>query len=76
MNQSLHRHRISFSSLMENEPARNTSGSEKEIQHVKTVNTGANPTAEWLSSHAALRRPRASLVRILGTDMAPFIKPC
>ena len=30
--------------------------------------------AEWLSSHAALRRPRVSPVRILGTDMALLIR--
>ena len=29
--------------------------------------------AEWLSSHIPLRQPRVSLVRILGTDMAPLI---
>ena len=33
------------------------------------------PVAKWLSSHALLLRPRVSLVRILGADMTPFIKP-
>ena len=32
--------------------------------------------AEWLSSRALLLRPRDSPVRILGTDMAPLIRPC
>ena len=31
--------------------------------------------AEWLSSHAPLRRPRVSPVQILDTDMAPLIRP-
>ena len=37
---------------------------------------GAGPMAEWLSSLALLRWPRVSLVRILGGDKAPLIKPC
>ena len=37
---------------------------------------GADPMAEWLSSHALLQWPRVSLVQILGVDMAPLIKPC
>uniref|UniRef100_A0A9L0IEY9 Proteasome subunit beta type-4 n=1 Tax=Equus asinus TaxID=9793 RepID=A0A9L0IEY9_EQUAS len=37
---------------------------------------GPAPMAEWLSSCAALQRPRVSLVQILGADMAPLIKPC
>ena len=36
----------------------------------------AGPVAKWLSSHAPLRQPGVSLVRILGADEAPFIKPC
>ena len=32
--------------------------------------------AEWLSSHTLLQWPRVSPVQILGTDMAPLIKPC
>ena len=39
----------------------------------KTI--GADPVAEWLSLHVLLQRPRVSLVRILGTDMTPLIKP-
>ena len=31
--------------------------------------------AKWLSSHAPLQQPRVSQVQILGTDMAPLIKP-
>ena len=37
---------------------------------------GAGPVAEWLSSRVPLRRPRVSLVRILGADMAPLVRPC
>ena len=37
---------------------------------------GAGPVAQWLSSRAPLQRPRVSWVWILGTDMAPLIKPC
>ena len=37
---------------------------------------GAGPVAEWLSSRTPLQQPRALPVRILGTDMAPLIKPC
>ena len=37
---------------------------------------GASPVAKWLSSRTPLRRPRVSPVRILGTDMAPLIRPC
>ena len=35
----------------------------------------AGPVAEWFSSSAPLQRPRVTPVRILGTDMAPLIKP-
>ena len=42
---------------------------------VKMISSGAGPVAEWLSSCTPLRRPRVSLVRILGTDMAPLIRP-
>ena len=42
----------------------------------KKHNPGAGPVADWLSSLALLQRPRVSLVRILGADMAPLIKPC
>ena len=38
--------------------------------------SGGLTLAEWLSSPALLRRPRVSLVRILGTDMAPLVRPC
>ena len=41
-----------------------------------TINVGASPMAEWSSSYAPLQQPRVSLVRILGTDVAPLIKPC
>ena len=37
---------------------------------------GRGPVAEWLSSCAPLRWPRVLPVQILGTDLAPFIKPC
>ena len=37
---------------------------------------GASPVARWLSLHAPLRQPKISLVRILGVDMAPLVKPC
>ena len=37
---------------------------------------GAGPLAKWLSLHAGLQRPRASLVQILGADMAPLVRPC
>ena len=40
------------------------------------IGIGASPAAQWLSSCAPLRRPRVSPVWILGTDMAPLIKPC
>ena len=36
---------------------------------------GAGPVAEWLSSRALLGWPRVSLVQILGTDMAPLVRP-
>ena len=36
---------------------------------------GVSPVAEWLSFCALLRWLRVSLVQILGTDMAPLIKP-
>ena len=37
---------------------------------------GASPVAEWLRSHALLRRPGVSPDRILGTDMVPLVGPC
>ena len=37
---------------------------------------GASPVAEWLSSCALLRWPRALPVWILGGDMAPLFRPC
>ena len=37
---------------------------------------GAGPVAAWLSSRAPLWQPRVSLVWILGSDMAPLIRPC
>ena len=40
------------------------------------LNLGAGPVAEWLNSRALLPRPRVSPVRILGTEMAPLIRPC
>ena len=36
----------------------------------------AGPVAEWLSSCAPFLRPRVSLVRILGADMALLVRPC
>ena len=47
------------------------------IEHcLKKIMCGAGPVAKWLSSHAPLRRSRVSPVWILGTDMAPLIRPC
>ena len=43
---------------------------------IKITIIGASPVAEWLSSCAPLRQPRVSPVRILGANMAPFIRPC
>ena len=40
--------------------------------NVKYKYAGAGSVAEWLSSHVPLQRPR---VRILGTDMAPLVRP-
>ena len=37
---------------------------------------GAGPVAEWLSWRALLPWSRVSLVRILGVDVAPLIRPC
>ena len=37
--------------------------------------SGAGPVAKWLSSRRPLQRPRVSLVRILGVDVAPLIMP-
>ena len=42
----------------------------------KRKKSGAGHVAEWLSSRTLLQRPRVSLVRILGADMAPLIRPC
>ena len=39
-------------------------------------NVGAGPVAEWLSLRTLLWWPRVSLVRILGADMEPLIRPC
>ena len=46
------------------------------VPHYKVEIMGAGPVAKWLSSRAPLRRSRVLLVRILGTEMAPLIKPC
>ena len=43
---------------------------------LKSIDEGASLLAEWLSSRAPLQRPRVLLVRILGADMAPLIRPC
>ena len=40
------------------------------------INYGAGPVTLWLSSRALLRRPGVSLVRILGPDVAPLVRPC
>ena len=37
---------------------------------------GAGPVARWLSSHTPLWQPRVSPVWILGTELAPLVKPC
>ena len=41
----------------------------------KLRNQGAGPVAEWLSSRAPFQQPRVLLVQILGTNMAPLIRP-
>ena len=46
------------------------------LQHLESGVYGDGPVAERLSSCTLLRWPRVSLVRILGTDMAPLIRPC
>ena len=46
------------------------------IHLLKTIPVGVGPMAEWLSLRAPLWWPGISLVRILGVDMAPLIKPC
>ena len=46
------------------------------VEPALKLQAGAGPVAKWLSLHAPLRQPRVSLVRILGVDMAPLIKPC
>ena len=43
--------------------------------YFKTNSFQAGPVAEWLSLRTLLRRPRVSLVWILGEDMAPLIRP-
>ena len=56
---------------------RNEPGSWKSVpQHMQKEAGRAGPVAEWLSSHTPLWWSRVSLVRILGVDMAPLIKPC
>ena len=45
------------------------------IMNFKNLALGAGPMAEWLSSCTPLWRPRVSLVRILGVDMALLIRP-
>src|SRR3712207_8203609 len=42
----------------------------------KKSTDGGSPVAEWLSSHAPLRRPRVLPVQIPGTDTAPLVGPC
>ena len=37
---------------------------------------GAAPLAKWLSSYIPLWWPRILLVRILGADIALFVRPC
>ena len=43
--------------------------------YIFKIKLGASPVAEGLSSRAPLRRPRVSLVRILGADMAQLVRP-
>ena len=52
-----------------------SSRAELEFLTKQKVNLGAGPMAEWLSLRAPLRRPRVLLVRILGVDMAPLVRP-
>ena len=42
----------------------------------KRHTSGAGLVAEWLSLRTLLPWPRVLLVRILGSDLAPLIKPC
>ena len=43
---------------------------------IKIIFNGGWPLAEWLSLRALLQQPRVLQVQILGTDVAPIIKPC
>ena len=45
------------------------------IPQQKNMVPGAGPMAEWWSPNAPLWWPRVSLVRILGADMAPLVRP-
>ena len=45
------------------------------VGNFRRLDGGAGPVAEWLSSCALLRRPRVSLVQILGADMVPLLRP-
>ena len=36
---------------------------------------GVSPVAQWISSRTLLQQPRISLVRILGSDMTPLVRP-
>ena len=42
---------------------------------VRSPGCRAGPVAKWMSLCAPLQRPRVLPVRILGTDMAPLIRP-
>ena len=46
-----------------------------DIAGAQEIIAGAGPVAEWLSSRTLLQRPGVSLVRILGADIAPLIRP-
>ena len=59
------------------EQARDKTGTQRiEEETEKTWFLRASPVAEWLSSQALLERLRVFPVRVLGVDMALFIKPC
>lgn len=48
-----------------------------EFTHLaKKFRGGADPVANWSSSHALLWSPGVLPVRILRVDMIPFVKPC
>ena len=49
---------------------------EEENMRLKYIILGTGPMAEWLSSRPPLWLPRVLPVQILGTDIAPLVRPC